>query len=146
MSRQGLGRWQLIDVRFVQLGVAVFIGCAIGVAMNVGNNGPAMQWEKSSVGTSQPKRRQTPSKHFEASSPPSPSREVVNGWRVDVAPLSESTRRRIYFELCLAQDSGVGDTEAYKVIARRFSVGESIVYQIAGEGATKQWPLPISPH
>jgi hypothetical protein len=135
----------LIDARFVQVGVAGFIGCAIGIAMNVGHNGPSTQTEKSSAGTSQPLGRQTPSKHVERFDPPSQTREVVNGWRVDVAQLPESTRRRIYFELCRAQDSGVGDTEAYTVMARRFGVDESTVYKIAGEGAIKQWPLPIAP-
>lgn len=125
--------------------MAGFIGCAIGVAMNLGYNDPTERSEESSTGASQPHGPQTLSKSFKTSKPPSQSREIVNGWRVDVAQLPESTRRGIFFELCRAQDSGVGDTEAYKVIARRFGVDESTVYQIAGEGAIKQWPLPIAP-
>jgi hypothetical protein len=76
---------------------------------------------------------------------PEAGQEIINGWRVDVAPLDESTRRKIYYELCRAQDLGVGDTEAYTLLAKRYGLDEKILYQIAGEGAVKQWPLPPVP-
>jgi len=89
-------------------------------------------------------------------SPPTPSKaEMVNGsrpqearidgWRVAIAPLPESTRRRIYFELARAQDLGVGDTQAYKLIATKYGIETETVYEIAGEGAVKHWPLPPLP-
>lgn len=71
--------------------------------------------------------------------------ETIRGWRVTVAPLPESTRRKIFYELARAQDSGVDDTAAYGVIAKRFGIETGVVFQIAGEGALKDWPLPPSP-
>lgn len=54
----------------------------------------------------------------------------------------ESKRRQIYFELCAAQDAGVGDTQAYVIMARKYGIPTDEVYAIAGEGAIKRWPLP----
>jgi hypothetical protein len=76
---------------------------------------------------------------------PAADTEMVNGWRVKAAPLPESTRRRIYCELCRAQDTGTDDQEAYSIMAKRYGIDEDAVYAIAGEGAVKQWPLPPAP-
>jgi hypothetical protein len=58
------------------------------------------------------------------------------------APLPESKRRRIFYELVQAQDSGVGDREAYTLIARRHGIPEMTLNEIAYEGAAKKWPMP----
>lgn len=71
--------------------------------------------------------------------------ELVNGWRVKVAPLPESTRRRICYELCHLQDTGTDDQKAYSIMAKRYGIDEDMVYAVAGEGAVKQWPLPPAP-
>jgi hypothetical protein len=60
----------------------------------------------------------------------------------DYPTLPEFKRRQIYYELCAAQDAGVGDSQAYIVMARKYGIPTDTVYAIAGEGAIKQWPLP----
>jgi len=58
------------------------------------------------------------------------------------APLPESKRQRIFYELVQAQDSGVGDREAYTLIAQRYGLPERMLNEIAYEGAAKKWPMP----
>jgi len=58
------------------------------------------------------------------------------------APLPESKRRRIFYELVQAQDAGVGDREAYTLIARKYGLPEMVLNEIAYEGAAKKWPMP----
>jgi len=58
------------------------------------------------------------------------------------APLPESQRRRIFYELVQAQDSGVGDREAYTLVAKRHGIPEMMLNEIAYEGAAKKWPMP----
>ena len=58
------------------------------------------------------------------------------------APLPESKRRKIFYELVQAQDAGVGDREAYTLIARRYGLPEMMLNEIAHEGAAKKWPMP----
>jgi len=58
------------------------------------------------------------------------------------APLPASKRRRIFYELVQAQDAGVGDREAYTLIARRYGLAEMMLNEIAYEGAAKKWPMP----
>lgn len=58
------------------------------------------------------------------------------------APLPESERRRIFYELVQAQDSGVGDRKAYTLIARKYGLAEKMLNEIAYEGAAKKWPMP----
>lgn len=76
---------------------------------------------------------------------PGAGQETIRGWRVTIAPLPEPTRRNVFYELTRTQDSGVDDTEAYQVVAKRFGIDVAVVYQIAGEGAVKDWPLPPLP-
>lgn len=56
--------------------------------------------------------------------------------------LSIETKKRVFFELVAAQDSGVGDNKAYGIIAKRFSIDESTVRKIAVEGSANGWPMP----
>jgi hypothetical protein len=60
----------------------------------------------------------------------------------DTSSLSESKRQQIYYELCAAQDAGVGDRQAYVLMARKYGIPTDMVYAIAGEGNLKRWPLP----
>lgn len=59
-----------------------------------------------------------------------------------VPGLSIETKKRIFFELVAAQDRGVGDNEAYGIIAKKFSVGETTVRKIVIEGVGNGWPIP----
>jgi hypothetical protein len=88
-----------------------------------------------------------PAEATTASEEPRPGdrQETIRGWRVTIAPLPEPTRRKIFYELAQAQDSGVDDTEAYHLMAKRFGIDVGVVYQIAGEGAVRDWPLPPLP-
>jgi hypothetical protein len=61
---------------------------------------------------------------------------------IDEAPLPESKRRRIFYELVAAQDTGVGDSEAFTLMARKYDLPEEMLFQIAGEGAAKGWSMP----
>ena len=67
---------------------------------------------------------------------------IGNRLVIDEAPLPEAKRRRIFYELVAAQDAGVGDDEAYTIIARKHGLPEKMVFQIAGEGAARGWPMP----
>lgn len=58
------------------------------------------------------------------------------------APLPESQRKRIFYELVKAQDSGVGDREAYTLLSKRYGLSELMLNEIAYEGAAKKWPMP----
>lgn len=59
-----------------------------------------------------------------------------------VPGLSVETKKRIFFELVAAQDRGVGDNEAYGIIANKFGVDENTVRKIAIEGVANGWPMP----
>ena len=58
------------------------------------------------------------------------------------AELPEATRRQIFYDLVAAQDSGIGDQEAYKVTAQKYEISVDVVRDIAAEGTTKGWPMP----
>jgi hypothetical protein len=58
------------------------------------------------------------------------------------APLPESKRRQIFYELVQAQDSGIGDREAYTLVAKRHGITDLTANEIAYEGAAKKWPMP----
>lgn len=68
--------------------------------------------------------------------------------KVEVPGLSVETKKKIFFDLVLAQDRlvsnrGLGDTEGtYSIIAKKFGVDEDIVRKIATEGMVKGWPMP----
>jgi hypothetical protein len=68
--------------------------------------------------------------------------------KVKVSGLSVETKKKIFFDLVLAQDRlvsdrGLGDTEGtYSVIAKKFGVDEDIVRKIAIEGSAQGWPMP----
>jgi len=69
----------------------------------------------------------------------------ATGWdpeKTRVPGLSIKIKKRIFFELVAAQDSGVGDNEAYGIIANKFSVDETTVHKIAIEGIANGWPMP----
>ena len=61
---------------------------------------------------------------------------------IDEAALPESMKRKIFYELVKTQDAGVGDTEAYTLMARKYNLPEKMIYQIAGEGAARGWIMP----
>jgi hypothetical protein len=67
---------------------------------------------------------------------------IGNRLVIDEAPLPESKRRNIFWELVAAQDAGIGDSEAYTVVSQRHGLPEQQLFQIAGEGAAKGWPMP----
>lgn len=56
--------------------------------------------------------------------------------------LSIERKKIIFFELVAAQDSGVGDNEAYGIIASKFGVDENTVRKISIEGVANGWPMP----
>jgi len=60
-----------------------------------------------------------------------------------VPGLSIETKKRIFFEIVAAQDRGVGDDEAYGIIARKFSVAETTVRKTVIEGVANGWPIPM---
>jgi len=62
--------------------------------------------------------------------------------RTRVPGLPIEIKKRIFFELVAAQDSGVGDNEAYGIIANKFGVDENTVRKIAIEGVANGWPMP----
>ncbi len=69
----------------------------------------------------------------------------ATGWdpeKVKVPEVSLGQKKKIFFELVKAQDSGVGDNEAYVIIARKFNIDETIVRKIAIEGIANGWPMP----
>jgi hypothetical protein len=61
------------------------------------------------------------------------------------AEIPESTRRQMFYDLVAAQNSGIGDQEAYEVIAQRYGVSVDVVEQVTAEGVTKGWPMPLPP-
>jgi hypothetical protein len=61
------------------------------------------------------------------------------------AEIPESTRKQMFYDLVAAQDSGIGDQEAYEVIAQRYGVSVDVVEQVTAEGVTKGWPMPLPP-
>ncbi len=61
---------------------------------------------------------------------------------VEVSGLALDKRKKIFFDLVAAQDRGVGDSEAYGIIAEQYNVDESTVRKIAVEGASQGWPMP----
>lgn len=67
---------------------------------------------------------------------------IGNRLVIDEAPLPEPKRRKIFYELVATQDAGVGDSEAYTLLARKYGLPEKTLFQIAGEGAAKGWPMP----
>lgn len=69
----------------------------------------------------------------------------TTGWdpeKVKVPEISLGQKKRIFFELVKAQDSGIGDNEAYGIIAKKFNVDETTVRKIAIEGIANGWPMP----
>lgn len=68
--------------------------------------------------------------------PPPPS-------TVDALPMKD--RRKIYADLALIRDRGVGGDAALRATARRHRVSITVVRAIAREGTLKNWPLPPAP-
>lgn len=62
--------------------------------------------------------------------------------KTKVLGLSIEMKKRIFFELIAAQDSGIGDNAAYGIIANKFGVDENTVRKIAIEGVANGWPMP----
>jgi len=78
---------------------------------------------------------------------------ISNGWAPEVKRIEAdvqsvglplATQRKIFYDLVAAQDSGVGDVEAYNVIARKYKVEVAIVRKIGVVGALNNWPMPPS--
>ncbi len=53
--------------------------------------------------------------------------------------LTESQRRRIFFELVIAQDAGTTVEESRRDIAHRFGVTKTQVEEIEREGLAHDW-------
>ncbi len=62
--------------------------------------------------------------------------------KIRVPGLSIETKKKIFFELVAAQDRGVGDNEAYGIIAKRYNMNEDTIRKISIEGAANGWPMP----
>jgi hypothetical protein len=56
--------------------------------------------------------------------------------------LTEAQKRRIYFELVAAQDSGIGDAQAFFLISKRYQLPTPELLKIVREGCAKGWPMP----
>ena len=56
--------------------------------------------------------------------------------------LPEWKRRKIFFDLVAAQDAGVGDSEAFFLVATRYGLPKATIDRIAVEGVVKKWPMP----
>ncbi|MCE5268428.1 MAG: hypothetical protein LLG00_11130 [Planctomycetaceae bacterium] len=61
---------------------------------------------------------------------------------IDETLPSELKRREIFLNLVAVQDAGVGDAEAFTLMARKYGVPKDALYRIAYEGAAKGWPMP----
>ncbi len=63
--------------------------------------------------------------------------------------ISESTRRKIFWDLVAEQDKKPLDMDwsvaAYGIIASRYGISESKAREIGIEGASKGWPMPRPP-
>jgi hypothetical protein len=51
-------------------------------------------------------------------------------------------RKKIFYDLIVEQDKGVGDSKAYEIIAKRYKLDIKIVREIAVEGVMNNWPMP----
>jgi hypothetical protein len=60
--------------------------------------------------------------------------------------LPEETRKKIYWDLVVAQDQGYEGEAAYPVVAKKYGVPEETVRKIAIEGTEKMWPIPPAPN
>jgi len=69
--------------------------------------------------------------------PPPPS-DVKNG-------LTESQRKQAFWDLVVAQDSGISDAEAYAVVSAKYDVSVNVLRDIAYEGVANNWPVPPAP-
>ena len=59
--------------------------------------------------------------------------------------IPEQVRRQIYYDLVVAQDSGIGTDESYTVIARKYAISEVALDKIVLEGTLQSWPIPPPP-
>ena len=62
--------------------------------------------------------------------------------KIKVSEISLKDKKKIFFDLVAAQDRGVGDDEAYGIVAKQYNMDEPIVRKIAIEGVTQGWPMP----
>jgi len=60
----------------------------------------------------------------------------------DETGIPEDKRKEIFYELVAAQDKGVGDEEAYSVIAKKYDIDVKTTRKIASEGVVAGWPMP----
>ena len=56
--------------------------------------------------------------------------------------LPTSKKKKIFYELVVAQDRGVGDDRAYHIIAEKYGLSVKEARKIAVEGVVKNWPMP----
>ena len=54
----------------------------------------------------------------------------------------EHHRQLIFYCLVKAQDDGVGDEDAYRIVARQYGLSVDDVREIAIQGVTSGWPMP----
>ena len=72
-----------------------------------------------------------------APAPPPPS-DVKDG-------LTEAQRKQAFWDLVVAQDSGISDAEAYAVVSAKYDVSVNVLRDIAYEGVANNWPVPPAP-
>lgn len=69
-------------------------------------------------------------------------KSTPTAWSTDIP---EQVRRQIYYDLVVAQDSGIGTNESYTFIARKYAISEVAINKIALEGTLQSWPIPPPP-
>lgn len=56
--------------------------------------------------------------------------------------LSVSEKKKIFYALVVAQDSGIGDDQAYHIIAEKYGLSMKEARNISVEGVVNNWPMP----
>ena len=56
--------------------------------------------------------------------------------------IPEDKRRKIFYDLIVAQDEGDGDEKAYGIIAKKYEIDVDTIREIASEGVIAGWPMP----
>ncbi|QDU27959.1 hypothetical protein ETAA8_30510 [Anatilimnocola aggregata] len=56
--------------------------------------------------------------------------------------LGDAQKRKIFYALVAAQDSGIGDVESYLLIGKTYNIPHQTLLEIVHEGVAKDWPKP----
>lgn len=91
-----------------------------------------------SVGDKKKQKDETPITKLEKGSGDIKKYEIVER-------LPKAKRIEIFYKLTRYQDLGVGDVEAYKIVAENYKITEQDVRKIAVEGVAEKWPMPPLP-